>query len=72
MYQNDFGIGWRCGDIIGAAIDLDHCSISYYLNGDLLGVAFEQIVADEFYPAISLATDQSCRVTFGGPYDGLR
>jgi hypothetical protein len=69
--SDDYGMPWRVGDVVGAAIDLDEGQISYYLNGEPMGIAFDDIPLKEFYPAISLSTGQSCRVRFGGPCDRL-
>ncbi|KAJ3291789.1 hypothetical protein HK104_005803 [Borealophlyctis nickersoniae] len=72
---NNYGESWAAGDVVTAMIDLsgDKGQISYMRNGGSLGVAFVDIPKDiEWYPAISLASEQGCRVNFGDDLDPLQ
>ncbi|KAL6050735.1 E3 ubiquitin-protein ligase RKP [Balamuthia mandrillaris] len=49
---------WQNGDRIGCCLDLDASTISYYLNGCYLGVAFSSVTEDQpngsfFYPSVT-------------------
>ncbi|KAL5703827.1 RING-type E3 ubiquitin transferase [Ranunculus cassubicifolius] len=75
-----YGQSWVVGDVIGCCIDLDHNQISFYRNGDSLGVAFDGIRSMEpgkgYYPAISLSQGERCDLNFGSrpfkyPIDGF-
>ncbi|KAJ3051946.1 hypothetical protein HK097_007053 [Rhizophlyctis rosea] len=70
--DNDYGEEWSSGDVITALLDLDAETISFLRNGVDLGVAFENVSREtRWYPAISLASDQGCRVHFGSALDML-
>ena len=70
--NNDYGERWHIGDIVTVLLDLDAGEISYLLNGRSHGVAFSNVSRDiEWWPSISLASDQGCEVFFGGPLDPL-
>ncbi|KAL6050682.1 E3 ubiquitin-protein ligase RKP [Balamuthia mandrillaris] len=52
------GRQWQNGDRIGCCLDLDAATISYYLNGRYLGVAFSAVTEDQpngsfFYPGVT-------------------
>jgi len=50
-----YGEYWNNGDVIGSVLDLEAKTISYYKNGNDLGVAFSGItIGDGLYPAVSL------------------
>ncbi|KAI9328201.1 hypothetical protein DFJ73DRAFT_862136 [Zopfochytrium polystomum] len=70
--ENSYGVEWSSGDTITALLDLDEGTISYYRNGEDLGVAFRGISAKEtWYPAVSLASAQGCRMSFGSVLDPI-
>lgn len=57
---------WRVGDVIGVLVDLDSRKISYYKNGNSLGVAFTDVPKEHFlYPACSLKRYQKVTYNFG-------
>ncbi|KNC95963.1 uncharacterized protein SPPG_08568 [Spizellomyces punctatus DAOM BR117] len=70
--SNEYGDDWYEWDVITALIDLDNKEISYLRNGVSLGVAFVDIPDVTWYPAISLASAQGCRVRFGYQLDPLQ
>ncbi|GAA5800753.1 hypothetical protein HPULCUR_006189 [Helicostylum pulchrum] len=71
--RTSYGLKWAEGDIITCTIDMDLGEISYYKNGQDMGVAFYGIsVSCVWYPAISLSTGQQCKFKFGGTIDPLR
>lgn len=71
--NNDYGDDWIEGDIITVLLDLDNGTISYLQNGISLGVAFRNIdTTQQWFPAISVATNQGCRVVFGDALVALR
>lgn len=52
-----YGEGWAAGDVIGALIDFDEASISFWRNNRKLGVAFRNIPTGPnyvYFPAMSL------------------
>lgn len=54
---------WTLGGVVGCALDLDAGTISYFLNGKALGVAFENINVDSpLYPALSVWINEQCTV----------
>ncbi|KAH7565886.1 hypothetical protein JRO89_XS08G0031300 [Xanthoceras sorbifolium] len=65
-----YGQSWVAGDVIGCCIDLESDEISFYRNGDSLGVAFSGIRKMwpklGYYPAISLSQGERCELNFGG------
>ncbi|KAI8821097.1 uncharacterized protein EV422DRAFT_567419 [Fimicolochytrium jonesii] len=70
--DNDYGEDWFIGDIITAVIDLDAGELEYFKNGKSVGAAFTGIDADvAWYPAISLAAGQGCKVRFGDGVDPI-
>jgi len=66
-----YGQPWMIGDVIGCCIDLDKGEISFYRNGQSLGVAFsnvrfgENAVGLAYFPAISLSFGEKCYLNFG-------
>ena len=66
--KKDFGKIWDIGDVLGVCIDMDSKFIEYFLNGESLGITFENIPKGEniaFFPAISLSRGESCIFNFG-------
>jgi len=65
-----YGMGWKEGDVIGVAADLEAGTVAFYQNGIPLGVAYDNLrlgsadVGDSLFACISLGGRQSCRVTF--------
>jgi Kip1 ubiquitination-promoting complex protein 1 len=82
-WNNDpeqYGQMWAVGDVIGCCINLDAGEISFYRNGNFLGVAFDGIrkvgPRKGYYPAISLSEGERCHLNFGShpfryPVDGF-
>ncbi|CAG8552108.1 2934_t:CDS:10 [Diversispora eburnea] len=74
--NNGYGEAWLIGDIITCAIDVDEGIITFYRNGENMGIAFtdKKKIPNEgpWFPALSLSTNQSCRVHFGGILDPLK
>ncbi|ORX41985.1 ARM repeat-containing protein [Piromyces finnis] len=71
--NNSYGESWVVNDIISTVLDLDNGEISYYQNGLPLGVAFTEIDTEkEWYPAISLSSDQGCGIHFGSTLNPLK
>ncbi|KAJ3094404.1 hypothetical protein HDU97_008117 [Phlyctochytrium planicorne] len=71
--ENTYGKEWITGDIVTALLDLDRREMSFLLNGEDLGVAFENVPQDvDWFPAVSLAAGQGCRFNFGNASGGLR
>ncbi|KAL5198175.1 hypothetical protein ABZP36_001687 [Zizania latifolia] len=75
-----YGQLWAVGDVIGCCISLDAGEISFYRNGNFLGVAFDGICKvgprKGYYPAISLSEGERCHLNFGShpfryPVDGF-
>jgi len=71
------GREWRVGDVVGCLLSFPPTTtptsssgtIRYYLNGDDLGVAFDNVVVEGikgYYPAISLEEGEVVRVNIGG------
>ncbi|KNE57362.1 hypothetical protein AMAG_18043 [Allomyces macrogynus ATCC 38327] len=68
----DYGMMWSPGDRVGCMIDLDEATISYSLNGHDLGIAFEGVNSETiWYPALSMSSNQGCRVHFGHALDPI-
>eukprot|EP01119_Soliformovum_irregulare_P016706 TRINITY_DN4878_c0_g1_i1.p1 TRINITY_DN4878_c0_g1~~TRINITY_DN4878_c0_g1_i1.p1 ORF type:complete len:1021 (-),score=283.22 TRINITY_DN4878_c0_g1_i1:115-3123(-) len=70
----DYGTGYRKGDIVGCALDLNNGNIIYWRNGLCQGVAFSQVETADFkmkllYPTISMR-NMEVTVNFGA--DGYR
>ena len=63
-----YGRIWDTGDVVGVCIDFDKKSIEYFLNGEPLGVAFNNIAKGEniaYFPALSLMRGEACIFNFG-------
>ena len=66
--RKEYGKIWDIGDVIGVCIDMDKKNIEYFLNGDSLGIAFNNIPKGEnvaFFPGISLSRGESVLFNFG-------
>jgi Kip1 ubiquitination-promoting complex protein 1 len=65
----EYGEPWIPGDVIGCGIDLTKGEVSFWRNGSPLGVASANVATGPgmaYYPALSLAFRERCRVNFGG------
>jgi len=61
-----YGSYWNQNDIIGVVFDAEHKTISYYRNGEDMGIAFKNVaVGDGLTPAISLQRQQKVLFNFG-------
>lgn len=61
-----YGKHWKAEDVVGCYLDLDKREISFSLNGDDLGVAFNNVdVETGLIPAASMQFGQMCRFNFG-------
>eukprot|EP00906_Rhabdomonas_costata_P039183 RCo055434 len=78
LQKQNYGKEWEKGDVIGCCIDLNKGTITFYQNGECLGVAFEKIVtihtigrrsmdnsALAYFPAVSLSYNESCWLNLG-------
>lgn len=66
QFDNDYGKKWAVNDIVSCLFSWDG-EVSFWLNGENLGVAFENMNPEiEHYPGASLAMDQHCCFNFGG------
>ena len=66
--QKKYGKPWDIGDVIGVAIDLEERTIEYFLNGEKLGIAFENIQVGEniaYFPSLTFSNNQKCYVNLG-------
>nr|XP_023667118.1 E3 ubiquitin-protein ligase RNF123 [Paramormyrops kingsleyae] len=64
----NYGKSWAAGDIVSCLIDLDDGTITFYLNGQSLGIAFSNIKMGPgiaYFPAISLSFKESVAFNFG-------
>ncbi|XP_018581129.2 E3 ubiquitin-protein ligase RNF123 isoform X1 [Scleropages formosus] len=64
----NYGKSWAAGDIVSCLIDLDEGTITFYLNGQSLGIAFSNIKMGPgiaYFPAISLSFKESVAFNFG-------
>lgn len=63
-----YGKRWTTGDVIGAAIDIDAGTVTFYHNGQSLGVAYTNVrlngPEDAIFASVTLGSDQSCRMLF--------
>ena len=64
--DNTYGVEWNNGDVLGLAVDIDNKTMSFFVNGVALGVAFSDIAlpAGWIAPAIS-AQGGTYKVNFG-------
>jgi len=60
-----YGEYWSVGDIIGTVLDLEAKTISFYRNGNDMGVAFTSVDGEGFYPAASIHKRQKVNFNFG-------
>ncbi|KAB5537129.1 hypothetical protein PHYPO_G00115330 [Pangasianodon hypophthalmus] len=64
----NYGKSWAAGDIVSCMIDLDEGTITFCLNGQSLGTAFNNIKMGPgiaYFPAISLSFKESVAFNFG-------
>uniref|UniRef100_A0A3Q2D8D4 Ring finger protein 123 n=1 Tax=Cyprinodon variegatus TaxID=28743 RepID=A0A3Q2D8D4_CYPVA len=64
----NYGKSWAAGDIVSCLIDLDEGTITFCLNGQSLGTAFNNIKTGPgvaYFPAISLSFKESVAFNFG-------
>ena len=63
-----YGKIWDKGDIVGCCIDLNNKTMSFYLNGEDLGIAATNIAVGEncaYFPGCSLSRSEKCVFNFG-------
>eukprot|EP00039_Didymoeca_costata_P002295 m.59139 g.59139 ORF g.59139 m.59139 type:complete len:866 (-) comp11222_c0_seq6:86-2683(-) len=64
--DNDYGVAWSPGDVIGCFLDTAQGTASFLLNGKDLGIAFVGLeVNSRWHPAVSLSTGQQVLFNFG-------
>lgn len=65
--KESFGKKWHAGDVIGVAVDLDAPrQVSFSLNGESLGVAFEDIkIQGGLYPCITMLRGERVELNLG-------
>lgn len=67
LKSSPYGQRWKAGDIVGCELDRSNDQISFYLNGQPMGVAFAKIGDDiKLFPAVSVDATERCRLNFGG------
>eukprot|EP00959_Pyramimonas_sp_CCMP1952_P141202 2955242-Pyramimonas_sp.AAC.1 len=59
-----YGQPWVAGDVIGCCLDMDQGEITFYRNGESMGLAFSNVKQEAttrmaYYPAISLSHGES-------------
>ena len=59
-YGGNGGKGYRCksGDVVEMTLDLEECTLSYAVNGESCGVAFDGIERAEYRAAVTLYDDR--------------
>ena len=63
--NNDYGKEWSSGDVLSCLFSWNG-EVSYWLNGVDMGVAFRGLnTGVNWYPAASVAMDQTCCFNFG-------
>jgi hypothetical protein len=59
-----YGESWVQGDVMGCGIDLDAGSITFWRNGQCLGVAYDRVRTMQpslaYFPAVSLSHTGGC------------
>ncbi|OQS06935.1 hypothetical protein THRCLA_01051 [Thraustotheca clavata] len=69
-----YGKTWSAGDIVGCFLDADARVVQFSLNGELLGIAFDEIMPPTeksdssyggFFPAFSLEENEQMRINIG-------
>eukprot|EP01028_Stygiella_incarcerata_P007254 TRINITY_DN2996_c0_g1_i3.p1 TRINITY_DN2996_c0_g1~~TRINITY_DN2996_c0_g1_i3.p1 ORF type:complete len:1061 (+),score=274.19 TRINITY_DN2996_c0_g1_i3:111-3293(+) len=64
--RNGYGYRWRAGDVVGVYLDLDDGTVSFSLNGEDMGVAFDHINTKEaYFPGIAIEGGQHGSFNFG-------
>ena len=67
--QKDYGKMWDIGDIIGVTIDLNEGNkIEYYLNGEKLGEAFNNVATGQnvaYFAGASMSKEEKMSFNFG-------
>ena len=67
--QRDYGKMWDIGDIIGVTIDLNEGNkIEYYLNGEKLGEAFNNVATGQnvaYFAGASMSKEEKMSFNFG-------
>ncbi|KAF5842711.1 concanavalin A-like lectin/glucanase domain-containing protein [Dunaliella salina] len=62
-----FGPTYGTGDIMGALLNRAERTISFFKNGQSLGVAFRGVTEDRLFPCVGLRTkDEEVRLNLGG------
>ncbi|KAF8056475.1 Ranbp10 [Scenedesmus sp. PABB004] len=61
-----YGPSFTTGDVVGALLDRGARRISYFKNGECLGVAFENVGEAQLYPCVGMRTQgEEVRANFG-------
>eukprot|EP00241_Pyramimonas_parkeae_P001643 CAMPEP_0114252164 /NCGR_PEP_ID=MMETSP0058-20121206/15685_1 /TAXON_ID=36894 /ORGANISM="Pyramimonas parkeae, CCMP726" /LENGTH=465 /DNA_ID=CAMNT_0001366069 /DNA_START=120 /DNA_END=1517 /DNA_ORIENTATION=+ len=61
-----FGPKYGAGDVVGCCLDMTASTVSYYVNGVEIGVAFENVRETELFPTVGLNTPgEEVVVNFG-------
>jgi hypothetical protein len=66
--KTQYGKMWDVGDVIGCGIDLETKKIEYFINGESLGIAKDNIPVGEniaYFPGISLSQEEKVIFNFG-------
>lgn len=66
--SSNYGNAWKAGDIVGCFLDLDRFEISFSLNGEDMGVAFQMehdASVNGYFPAFSLETEEKLKINLG-------
>lgn len=66
--SSDYGEVWRVDDVVGVLLDTDRMELSFFLNGNFLGVAFSGLPmtsSSRMCPAASLNVNQMAQFNFG-------
>jgi len=61
-------LNYKAGDVLASVIDFDAGSVSFYVNGNMVGnaPAFEGVESDRpVYPTVVLAAFQKAALNFG-------
>ncbi|TMW68408.1 hypothetical protein Poli38472_005876 [Pythium oligandrum] len=80
--EEEYGVAWESGDIIGCLLDVDAGSVQFSRNGELMATAFSGMklldgAAKGFFPVISMEKAEIVLVNVGAqpllhPVDGYR
>jgi uncharacterized CHY-type Zn-finger protein len=52
--SHDINSNFMDNDVVGAYLDKKKKTISYFKNGEFLGVGFKKVKGKKFYPAIQV------------------